>query len=70
MAHLTNFSFDFFMIFDRRCLSTSSRSIDHGAKKSKMAKNSNQGEGTALSTSLGSKRCKVTFPGAPKLVNG
>ena len=43
MAHLTNFSFEFFYeIFTENA---SLRPLYHGAKKSKMTKNSNQGGG-------------------------
>ena len=46
MAHLTNFSFEFFYkIFTE---DASQRLLYHGAKKSKMTKNSNQGGGPAL----------------------
>ena len=46
VAHLTNFSFEFFYkIFTE----DASQSLQyHGAKKSKMTKNSNQGGGPAL----------------------
>ena len=45
MAHLTNFSFEFFMKFSQKmplCI------FYHGAKKSKMTKNPNQGGGGFL----------------------
>ena len=46
MAHLTNFSFEFFYkIFT---VDASQSLLYHGAKKSKMTKNSNQGGGPAL----------------------
>ena len=46
MAHLTNFSFEFFYeIFTENA---SLLCLDHGPKKSKMTKNSNQGGGPAL----------------------
>ena len=46
MAHLTNFSFEFFYkIFTE---DASLPVLYHGAKKSKMTKNSNQGGGPAL----------------------
>ena len=46
MAHLTNFSFEFFYeIFTE---DASRLLLYHGAKKSKMTKNSNQGGGPAL----------------------
>ena len=44
MAHLTNFSFFFYEIFTE---DASPLLLDHGAKTSKMTKNSNQG-GPAL----------------------
>ena len=46
MAHLTNFSFDFFYEFFTE--DASLRLLYHSAKKSKMTKNSNQGGGPAL----------------------
>ena len=45
MAHLTNFSFEFF--YDIFTEDASPLFLYHGAKKSKMTKNSNQG-GPAL----------------------
>ena len=46
MAHLTNFSFEFFYkIFTE---DASRPLLYHGAKKSKMTKNSNQGGGSCL----------------------
>ena len=45
MAHLTNFSFDFFWNFTE----DASLLLYHGAKKSKMTKNSNQGGGGSVS---------------------
>ena len=50
MAHLTNFSFEFFHeIFTE---DASLLLLYHGAKKSKMTKNSNQGGGPALRDSI------------------
>ena len=46
MAHLTNFSFEFF--YEKFTEDASLLFVYHGAKKSKMTKNSNQG-GPALS---------------------
>ena len=45
MAHLTNFSFEFF--YEMFSEDASLRLLYHGAKKAKMTKNSNQG-GPAL----------------------
>ena len=50
MAHLTNFSFEFFYkIFTE---DASQPLLYHGAKKSKLTKNSNQGGGPALRPAL------------------
>ena len=45
VAHLTNFSFEFFYDIFTEDASESLRLLYHGAKKSKMTKNSNQGGG-------------------------
>ena len=66
MAHLTNFSFEYFYaIFTE---DASLLLLYHGAKKSKMTKNSNQG-GPALSTVAGNytvakPTCYVQFVGS------
>ena len=48
MAHLTNFSLEFFYEIFTEDAHASLIFLCHGAKKSKMTKNSNQGGGPAL----------------------
>ena len=56
MAHLTNFSFEFFYkIFTE---DASQPLLYHNAKKSKMTKNSNQGGGSCLNTNSKNKIMK------------
>ena len=58
VAHLTNFSFEFcYTIFTE---DASLPFLYHGAKKSKMTKNSNQGGGPALNTSKGTLPPELT----------
>ena len=56
MAHLTNFSFEFF--YDIFTEDASLLFLYHGAKKSKMTKNSNQGGPIGLEIGL---LTKITF---------